>query len=190
MSIAEFELSEVIKGCLKENEKARRKLYDLYASKIMSICRRYTYSRFEADDMFQEAFINIFKGLKTFNPEKGVFDGWVYSVTVNAALKHIKKLLIEKHTQLLSDVTENELPYVYLDESMSADDLLEYIDQLPLGKKTIFNLYVIEGYSHKEIGEMLQISEGTSKSQLSKAKEILVQIHNKYNSIDEFGVYK
>jgi len=185
----EIEFSEIINGCLKNNERARRSLYDMHASKIMSICRRYTYSGYEADDIFQEAFIDIFRGLKSFSFEKGNFDGWIYAVTVNAALKHIRKNLKEKQLQL-DDTNESQTPKVYLDESLEAEDLLRFIDQLPLGKKTIFNLYVIEGYTHKEIAEMLNISEGTSKSQLSKAKEMLILIHNKHNNIDEYTVFK
>jgi RNA polymerase sigma-70 factor (ECF subfamily) len=155
----------------------------------MSICRRYTYSKYEADDIFQEAFIDIFKGLKTYNAQKGNFEGWVYTITVNAALKNIRKNIKEKQLQF-EEVNDSQAPKVYLDEFLAAEDLIRFIDQLPLGKKTIFNMYVVEGYSHKEIGGMLNISEGTSKSQLSKAKEMLIDLHNKNNKIDEYRVFK
>lgn len=182
-------IQEVIKGCLLNNEKARKQFYEYFASKVMSICRRYTYSKYEADDIFQESFINIFKGLKTFDEEKGAIEGWIYSVTVNAALKSIKKNYSEKY-KTIEEANELNMGSVNLNDSLTANELLKFIDELPIGKKTIFNLYVIEGYTHKEIAEMLKITEGTSKSQLAKAKEILVQIHNKHYLIDEHKVFK
>jgi RNA polymerase sigma-70 factor (ECF subfamily) len=188
VQLAEIELLHIINGCLKNDEKARRKLYEMFAPKIMSICRRYTYSKYEADDIFQDAFVDIFRGLKTFDVLKGNFDGWIYTVAVNAALKSVRKNIKEKQLQL-EDVKEQEITQVALDDGLEAEDLLKFIDELPMGKKTIFNLYVIEGYSHKEISSMLNISEGTSKSQLSKAKEMLVQIHNKYNRINEYRLF-
>jgi len=183
-SIRISDIDDLIDRCLLEDKKAQRELYMLYSSKVMGICRRYSYSKFEADDIFQEAFITIYKGMKSYDKMKGEFEHWLHRITVNCALKHIQKNSRNNFVDI-DETNENNLENVELNDSLNAKELLFLIDQLPPGKKTIFNLYVIEGYTHKEISEMLRISEGTSKSQLAKAKEILVKLHHGHYSLGE-----
>lgn len=178
------DIDSLLAGCLREEKQAQRDLYDLFASRVMAICRRYSYSRFEADDIFQEAFIRIYKGIKSFDKEKGDLEHWLYRITVNCALKHIQKYNRNNFTDI-QEIQETSSEQVLLDDSLTVKDLTSLIDQLPVGKKVIFNLYAIEGYSHSEIAEMLSISEGTSKSQLSKAKEMLVKLHNSYYAVGD-----
>lgn len=143
---------------------------------------RYTKNREEAEDCLQESFIKIFTNLRSYKNE-GSFEGWAKRITINGLISHLKK---QKKFWKSFDIDNfQESNHGNTSESIGNlfhKDLLFIIDKLPDGKKIIFNLYVVEGYSHKEIADLLGVKEGTSKSQLARAKEMLAQLHKKYNS--------
>lgn len=163
---------QVVKGCQKNNPVAQRQLYDMYSKRVLGICLRYSKERSEAEDLMQNAFIKVFESINQFRGN-GSLEGWVRKITVNMAFSSLRKNKIESHSLNLDD-DEYLAPSVdYISESLDAKDLLKLIQTLPSGFRTVFNLFAIEGYSHKEIGEMLGISEGTSKSQYSRARTYL-----------------
>ena len=164
-------LKKLIEKCAKNDQKAQAEVYQIYAGKLFSLCLKYSRNREEAQDNLQDGFITIFNKIKSFN-HKGSFEGWMKRVVINTALQKYRQ------KSLLSIVTE-EIPeeiIVEVDEEMvSMDYLLEIIQQLPDRYRMVFNLYILDGYSHKEIAEELNISDSTSKSNLSRARVILKQ---------------
>ncbi|MCX6295163.1 MAG: RNA polymerase sigma factor [Bacteroidetes bacterium] len=166
---------QIVKGCIEKNAIAQKNLYEKFARKMMGVCLRYCDSTEEAEDVVQNAFISIFENIGSFKGT-GSLEGWVRKIMVNTALTNIRKnKKLKQNIEL--DSVEFMLPSnTYINDNFAAKDLLKIIQTLPLGFKTVFNLYAIEGYSHKEIGEMLNISEGTSKSQYSRAKAYLQKI--------------
>ncbi|MDB5273037.1 MAG: polymerase subunit sigma-70 [Chitinophagaceae bacterium] len=172
---------ELVKKCINNEPAAQKELYKQLSGKLFAICYRYTKNKAEAEDWLQESFIKIFSNLKSFKFE-GSFEGWAKRIAVNHILSDFKKKKALKFTDELEENTltiEAEAP-----SNFGKEDLIRFINLLPEGKKLIFNLYVIEGYSHKEIAETLNINEGTSRGQLAKAREQLIEIHTKYNRIN------
>ena len=165
---------EIIQGCIENKASAQEKLYSLYSRRMMAICLRYTRSRAEAEDIFHEAFIKVFKNIHTW--QGGSFEGWMGRIFVNTAINHFHQSrkyfdhVDASYAENLVTSTEDVI------SQLSNQELLEIISRLPDGYKLIFNLHVVEGYNHNEIGEMLNIAEGSSKSQLSKAKAYLKKI--------------
>jgi RNA polymerase sigma factor (sigma-70 family) len=150
----------------------QEELYRRFSSKMYAVCFRYANNSDDAQDLLQEGFIKVFRNLHRFRAE-GSFEGWIRRVFVNTAIEHYRKKSVN-----LSSVSEKEEDSIEVADISAIDklaqkDILKIIQELSPGYKTVFNLYVIEGYSHKEIGELLGISEGTSKSQLARAKSIL-----------------
>ncbi|HSZ72779.1 MAG TPA: sigma-70 family RNA polymerase sigma factor [Cytophagaceae bacterium] len=172
---------ELVKKCLNKEPAAQKELYKQLNGKLFAICLRYTKNRAEAEDWLQESFIKIFSNLKAFKFE-GSFEGWTRRITVNHILSDLRKKTKLKFTDELEENTLTVEEDAH--SNFSKEDLIRFINLLPEGKKVVFNLYVIEGYSHKEIGEMLNINEGTSRGQLAKAREQLIEIHKKYNKIN------
>ncbi|MFN8155366.1 MAG: RNA polymerase sigma factor [Bacteroidia bacterium] len=166
---------QLLEAILRQDAKAQRLLYERFARKMFGVCLRYTRSREEAEDYLQDGFLKIFQKISSFKGE-GSLEGWIRRVIVNTCLDHIRqqKLLWNE----LDEVNEPSEDAEVLDK-LQASDLLELIRQLPPGFRTVFNLFAIEGYSHKEIGEMLSISEGTSKSQFARARMHLVEKVNR-----------
>jgi len=152
---------------------AQRHLYDLFRTIWFMICLRYLPNRNDAQDALQNGLVQIFSNLQNFNSELGDFGGWTSRILTNECLQIIRKNKKNIITQELS----NDLPVYYPEENgldkISREDILRIIQKLPTGYRTIFNMYVFDGYSHKEIAEYLNISEGTSKSQLFKARKML-----------------
>jgi len=165
--------NEIFQGCLKGNIKYQKILFDRYSGKFMTVCLRYASDQMQAEDMLQEAFIRIFNHLNQFKSE-GSFEGWMRRVVVNVCLKAIKNKRITFSTDEDAGI---QIPDKSTDAPghLSEDELLRLIKQLPNGYRIIFNLHVIEGYSHDEIGEMLNIKASTSRSQLVKARKMLQQ---------------
>jgi RNA polymerase sigma factor (sigma-70 family) len=165
---------EIIEGCLKNKASAQEKLYSLYSRRMMAVCLRYTRSRFEAEDIFHEAFVKVFKSMHSW--QGGSFEGWMRRIFVNTAINHYhqnKKYfdhVDSTHAESMMTSNENVI------SQLSNQELLELINRLPDGYKLIFNLHVVEGYNHGEIATMLNIAEGSSKSQLSKAKTYLKKL--------------
>ncbi|HEX6191182.1 MAG TPA: sigma-70 family RNA polymerase sigma factor [Chitinophagaceae bacterium] len=164
---------QLVKDCLKEKPEAQRQLYELFAKNMLGICYRYTKSYKDAEDVLQEGFVKVFFGLKQFKFE-GELGAWIRRIMVNTALnflKRNKKYRDEMYftEQPLHPVADGN-PVV----SLQAKELADLIRQLPHGYQTIFNLHAVEGYTHVEIGEMLGISDGTSRSQYARARAILI----------------
>ena len=162
---------ELIEGCRRQDRQAQKRLYDLYSSKLYALCCRYIKDKMEAEDVLITAFTKILNRIDQYSGE-GNFEGWMRKVVVNDALSYLRK---NKNMYLETDITaaDYEPDYEKLEDQLEAEDLLKMIDSLPTGYRIVFNLYAIEGYSHKEIGDQLGISESTSKSQLSRARVAL-----------------
>jgi RNA polymerase sigma factor (sigma-70 family) len=146
-------------------------LFQTYAGRLMTICRRYAHDSYEAEDMLQEAFMKIFKYINQYK-SIGSFEGWIRRITVNAALQVLQRRRI-KYTEIGHIPFESESPDPSVLSGLDAEDLLKLISQLPDGYRTVFNLFAVEGYSHEEISTMLKIKTATSRSQLSKARAML-----------------
>lgn len=163
--------NELIKDCQKGKRKAQKKLYERYAPTMLGLCIRYMKDQYEAEDVLSEAFIKIFANIKQFKFE-GSFEGWIRRIMVNECLSQLRKKR-RLYAQVDIEELNREPNYEELGDELHAEDLLMLINALPDGYRTIFNLYAIEGYSHKEIAEQLNITVGTSKSQLSRARSLL-----------------
>ena len=167
------EIKEIIKGCLAGNRRDQELLYRRHAGKLYAVCLQYSGNNEEARDILQEGFIKIFENLDSYKHE-GSFEGWMRRITVNTALEKFRS---RNNLYRVDDIEQVPEPEVEPDNQdyagLEAADLLEIIRELPPKYRMVFNLYAIEGYSHKEISEMINISEGTSKSNLSRARAIL-----------------
>jgi len=169
-------LSHIIKSCTEGDDKAQRSLYDIYKTKWYMTSLRYGKNKSQADDIFQEGLIQIYKDMHQFDHTKSAFTTWSSRVLVNAALKYLKKYnWIDTISEFeeASEIAQNGEEDIY--QKMASKELTAMVQKLPLGYKLAFNMYVIEGYTHKEIAKALDISIGTSKSQLSKARKALRQ---------------
>ena len=163
---------ELIDGCRNANRVAQKALYERYCRKMMTVCLRYSKTTAEAEDILQEAFVKIFNAIKDFRQESKL-ETWITRIMVNTALKVQRRKL---YLYPMVDVEELELPEEEVSISgIHFTQLIEMIQALPQGCQVVFNLFAIEGYSHKEIAEQLGISEGTSKSQFARAKSLLQQ---------------
>jgi RNA polymerase sigma factor (sigma-70 family) len=164
----------IVALCRKNDRRAQQQLFDCYKGRVLSICLRYAATREEADDILQEAFIRIFESLfQKSDGEIRSLSGWITSVTINTAINHYYKN--KKHYNVpLSYAEESSAADVGgILETLQTEDLLSLIQTMPEGYRLIFNLYIIEGFSHQEIGERISISESASRSQLTRAKEWL-----------------
>lgn len=163
----------IISKCLVGDDTAQRELYDRYRVKWYMLSLRYSNSRDEANDIMQEGLICIFNDLHQFDGARGKFSTWSCRVLVNAALRYLKKHswnAMVSYLDHLDDITSQEICIV---DKLSAKELTALLQTLPTGYRIVFNMYAIEGYSHKEISKHLGIAEGTSKSQLAKARKAL-----------------
>jgi len=169
--VLEKELDKIIDGCQKGDRIFQRKLYEQFSGLLMTICLRY--ARNEAKDLLQMSFVKIFKNINKYKGN-GSFEGWVKRITVNTAISHYHKKNVLKHSDDITDFN-NELQGDIVGplSKMNTDELMTIINSLPDKYRITFNLYAIEGYKHNEIAEMLDISEGTSKSQLSRARKMI-----------------
>jgi RNA polymerase sigma factor (sigma-70 family) len=166
---------KLIEQCLKGQSLAQEKLFKKYYGIMLGICLRYTNNRNEAKEVLQEGFIKVFNNLQSFKFE-GSLPGWMKKIMVNTAIDKYRKRIAEP---ISFEMPENASTEEDVISNFNKNDLLDCINLLPAGYKAIFNLYVIEGYTHKEISEKLGINEGTSKSQLAKAKIYLKYIISK-----------
>jgi RNA polymerase sigma-70 factor (ECF subfamily) len=159
----------------------QEELYNRFAPKMYAVCLRYANNADDAQDLLQEGFIKVYKNLHRFRAE-GSFEGWIRRVFVNSSIEHFRKKAIQLSS--VSDKEENTIENSDISalDTMAEKDIIRLIQELSPGYRTVFNLYVVEGYSHKEIGEKLGISEGTSKSQLARAKAILQKKVTQYLS--------
>ena len=164
---------ELIRGCIKEEAACQKEVFNRYAGRMLGVCNRYARNSADAEDILQDAFIKIFEKIHQFKFE-GSFEGWVRRIMVNTALKKYSLRRYEKEVSgyEVKDRDESGMePSAY--SHLTQKELMELINNLPDGYRMIFNLYVIEGYQHEEISEMLGIQAGTSRSQLVKARVML-----------------
>ncbi|GJM32051.1 MAG: DNA-directed RNA polymerase sigma-70 factor [Saprospiraceae bacterium] len=169
---------KLIEDCKNGDRRAQEELYRRYKAMLFGVCLRYAGSREEAEDFLQDGFVKIYKNLYQYRPV-GSLSAWMRKVVINVALQHLRRkrhLFSEVEIDTLADQYEVE---DQLFSSFRAKALMKMIQQLPDGYRTVFNLYVIEGYSHKEIADQLGINEATSKSQLSRAKSTLRKLIEK-----------
>lgn len=172
----------IVKGCLKQQAGAQKALYEKYSVKMLAVCYRYAHNREDAEDMLQEGFIKVFSQIHTFKGQ-GAFEGWIRRIMVHTCiniLKKNKKFNESVDIQLASGLHTREevIPSI-----IQAKQVVECIRLLPIGYRTVLNLYAIEGYSHKEIGQILDIEESTSRSQYTRAKAMLEDLLVKKNII-------
>jgi RNA polymerase sigma factor (sigma-70 family) len=158
--------------CIEGDQRAQQKLFEMYAPKMMGVCLRYMKDHAQAEDVLQDGFVKVFTKLDKYSGE-GSLEGWVRRIMVNTALDHLRK-----STKFQTNVSMDDIEYKMESDSdalglLLEEDLLKLIQEMPDGYKTVFNMFAIEGYSHKEIGEQLGVSENTSKSQYSRAKAYL-----------------
>ena len=165
----------ILQGCLKNLATAQRELYNRYSPKMLAVCYRFAHNREDAEDMLQEGFIKVFSQIHTFQ-SKGAFEGWIRRIIVHTCINNLKKNkrfnesldIVHAHGV---QVREESVPSI-----VQAKQIVECIRILPIGYRTVLNLYAIEGYSHKEIADMLDIEESTSRSQYTRAKQMLEDI--------------
>lgn len=164
---------KIVDGCISGKRRAQNQLYQKYAPGMLGVCLRYSKNLTEAEDILQEGFIKVFKNIKNFRKE-GSFEGWIRRIIINSAITHINKNKIS-----FKEIDEDKMDFPEQTETnetfapVSQEVLLHLIQNMPEGYKMVLNLFVFEGYSHREISETLNISENTSKSQLSKARKYL-----------------
>lgn len=165
------EYKKLIEACVKGDRLAQRNLYDIFSKRMYVVCLRYTKSQQEAEDVLQDSFIKIFKNLKGYRGDSRL-DYWIKRIVVNTALNSQRKKLYMYPMVDIDDI-KNDFDHSKVLGSFQMEELLNMIRELPTGCRTVFNMFAIEGYSHKEIAEMLEVSEGTSKSQFSRARKLL-----------------
>jgi RNA polymerase sigma factor (sigma-70 family) len=172
-----FTIDSLLDGCRRGERKAQESLYKALSSRMMAVCMRYAKDNYEAEDMLQMGFVKVFTKVSEFRNE-GSFEGWIRRIMVNTAIESYRKNL---RTMNVVDIEEvyDQAQSTFDMNQLETKDLLKLIQQLSSGYRMVFNMYVIEGYSHKEIGEILGITEGASKSQLSRARGILKTKLNK-----------
>ena len=165
---------DLIRQCTKGDRIAQKQLYDRFASRMLGVCLRYAQDYQTAEDILQEGFIKTFKHIERFRFE-GSFEGWLRRIMVNTAIEAHRR---KNNMYPILDVEQQEVEFYDEDalDKLAAEDLMAMINTLSPGYKTVFSLYAIEGFSHKEIAEQLNISEGTSKSQLARARYILMEM--------------
>lgn len=164
--------AEMLEGCKAQREQAQKELFDKYVKLMLAVCMRYADSYEEAQDIVQDGFVKVFKKINSFTG-KGSLEGWIKRIVVNTALDYLRKYKNQRFNLNIDDVDYLLKEDQVAEGKLHENDLIGLIQSLPVGYKTVFNLYAIEGYSHKEIGEKLSISENTSKSQYSRARSIL-----------------
>jgi RNA polymerase sigma-70 factor (ECF subfamily) len=168
----------ILQGCQKNDPAAQQLLYQRYSPKMLSVCYRYAKSREDAEDMLQEGFVKIFLQINRYE-HRGSLEGWILRVIVHTCINHLKKYkkfndVVDLAYAANLIIREDNIPGI-----VQAKQIVESIRALPIGYRTVLNLYAIEGYSHKEIGSMLEIEESTSRSQYTRAKNLLEEILGK-----------
>ena len=170
----------ILEGCLRNDSVAQRELYNTYSPKMLAVCFRYAHNREDAEDMLQEAFIKVFTQLRTFE-NRGSFEGWIRRIVVHTCINTLKKnKKFNESVDLIHaasiSIREETVPAV-----VQVKQIVDCIRSLPIGYRTVLNLFAIEGYSHREIAQLLDIEESTSRSQFTRAKGMLEELLIKKN---------
>lgn len=168
-----MEGQQLIDECKKGNRLAQKELYDKYARKMMGVCLRYVSDRETARDLLQDGFVKVFTSLDTYTGS-GVFDAWIRKIFVNGALEYLRRGDVLREASDWDSIAEPVESFsVSAVSELSAAELMKLVQELPAGFRTVFNLFAIEGYSHREIAEMMNITESTSRSQYTRARQLL-----------------
>jgi RNA polymerase sigma-70 factor (ECF subfamily) len=163
---------EIIDLAIENNRQAQKLIYDQFSPKMLGVCRNYINDIHHAEDVMLTGFMKVFTNLKKFE-HKGSFEGWIRRIMIYECIDFLRVKKNQFIHQDIEEITSTERDSSYEMDNFSVDDIQNLIDELPVGYKMVFNLYAIEGFKHHEIATMLQISEGTSKSQLSHARKLL-----------------
>jgi len=163
----------LIKGCLKNDRASQKQLYDKYAEVMLGVCYRYTKSMADAEDVLQEGFVRVFKNLQQYKRE-GELGAWIRRIMVTTALNYLKRNAKYQHDLAFEKIEMHPVTDEDPAVMMNTKELASLIQQLPTGYQTIFNLHAVEGYSHVEIGALLGITDGTSRSQYARARALLI----------------
>ena len=177
-------VQHIVEGCVNGDKIAQRELYAMFYSKMMGVCYRYAKDQEEAKDILHDGFLKIYKNIKKYN-FKGSLEGWVRRIVVNTAIDHFRKsknVYSMSESNVESDMIESNTNDYDVYAQLNKQELLKAVDSLSPAYKMVFNLYAIEGYSHKEIAEQLNINIGTSKSNLAKARmNLQKELKKKYS---------
>ena len=174
MKPEELSDDDLIRGCRENNRKCQELLYRRYAKTMYNLCLVYENDRDDAKDILQEAFVKIFRNIDSFNG-KCSFKSWLKKIITNTAIDHYRKNQIEAQFITIENISDPFSKEESIASILNTKDIISYVNRLPNGARMIFQLHAIEGYSHKEIADLLHISEGTSKSQINRAKQLLQQ---------------
>ena len=172
MLAVEHHIDQLLEGCLANDRKAQKLLYEQFYEFAMTIALRYSRDEMDAADIMSHAFVKIFKSIRSFDPDKGSLHAWIKRIVVNEGLDHIKSRGRFSENVEVETVAEPSINNAALEE-MGAEEIMKLIQKLPPATHAVFVLYAVEGYNHREIGERLNISEGTSKWHLSEARKML-----------------
>jgi RNA polymerase sigma-70 factor (ECF subfamily) len=165
----------ILEGCRKNNAAAQKALYEKFSAKMLVVCYRYAHNREDAEDMLQEGLIKVFSQIKTFE-NRGSLEGWIRRIVVHTCINNLKKNKRFNESVDLIHATTLQVREESIPSIIQAKEVVECIRMLPIGYRTVLNLYAIEGFSHKEIGSMLDIEESTSRSQYTRAKAMLEDV--------------
>lgn len=172
----------ILQGCLQNRSAAQKELYERYSTRMLSVCYRYAHNREDAEDMLQEGFIKVFLQIHTFE-NRGPLEGWIRRIIVHTCINILKKNKKFNESVDIIHATAVQVREESIPSIIQAKQVVECIRLLPIGYRTVLNLYAIEGFSHREIGDMLDIEESTSRSQYTRAKAMLEDILIKKNII-------
>ncbi|MBV4357968.1 RNA polymerase sigma factor [Pinibacter aurantiacus] len=165
----------IFQGCLQNNASAQKELYNRYSPKMLAVCYRYGHNREDAEDMLQEGFIKVFSQMHTFR-NQGAFEGWIRRIVVHTCINHLKKNKKFNDSVDITYASGIEIREENIPSVIQAKQVVECIRLLPIGYRTVLNLYAVEGYTHKEIADMLDIEESTSRSQYTRARQMLEDV--------------
>lgn len=188
LQFAMIDYNELLKDCLKLKPEAQRKLYEHFAPGMLGVCFRYTKSLDDAEDVLQDGFVKVFKYLKQYKAD-GELGAWIRKIMVNTALNYLKTNRKYQYDLSFDEMTLHLVSTDNPEVKLDAKELTELIRQLPTGFQTIFNLHAMEGYTHVEIGAMLGISDGTSRSQYARARTLLIEWVKKFSIKEQDGQY-
>ena len=163
---------DLINECINGSRSAQKQLYNNYKVKMYTLCLRYMSNKMDAEDMLQEGWVKIFKQIRTFDPQKGNFYSWIKRIFINTNLEFLRKKRLQFEDIPEADIVHSTNINKPIHD-MALQELVEVLQELPTGYRSVFNLFVLEGYTHKEIAEILNISPNTSKTQLMKAKSMM-----------------
>jgi RNA polymerase sigma-70 factor (ECF subfamily) len=171
---------EIISGCLKRKRKAQKLLFERYHASLMGICLRYAKNKSEAEDTLLIGFTRIFQKIESYS-SAGSFESWLRRIVINVAIDNFRKNKKNYYFENIEDTTLSSEYADYIPDSFAMEDILKTVQSLPNGYRIVINLYAIEGYSHKEIADLLNVSENTSKTQYLKARKKLQSMLAEYN---------